>query len=41
MFYGGIAGAAVTLIAGIAAFLVLARGKKRIARKLRDEYGED
>jgi len=40
MFYGGLAGAAATLIAAIVAAIVLAQGNKRIKRKLNSEYGE-
>ena len=40
MFYGGLAGAAATLVAAIAAAIILARGSKRIKRKLNQEYGE-
>jgi len=40
MFYGGLAGAAVTLLAAIIAAISLARGNKRIKRKLDQEYGD-
>ena len=40
MFYGGLAGVAATLVAAIAAAIALARGSKRIKRKLNQEYGE-
>lgn len=40
MFYGGLAGAAATIIAAIIAVIVLARGNKRIKRKLNQEYGD-
>jgi hypothetical protein len=40
MLYGGVAGAAVTLIASVISSILLARGKKRIIRQLDLEYGE-
>lgn len=40
LFYGGLAGAALTILAALIASVVLARGNKRIKRKLNQEYGE-
>jgi len=40
LFYGGLAGLAATFVAALAAALVLARGNKRIKRKLDQDYGE-
>jgi len=40
MFYGGLAGAAATLIAAVIAAIALSRGNKRIKRKLNQEYGD-
>jgi len=39
MFYGGIAGAALTLVASVIAAAVLGAGRKRIVKRLNDEYG--
>ncbi len=39
MFYGGIAGAILTLIASVIAIAVLNAGRKRIVKRLNDEYG--
>lgn len=41
LFYGGIAGMAVTLIAAIIVIIVMSGSRKRLRRKLRDEYGDD
>ena len=40
MFYGGIAGAAATIVAAVIAAIILASGSKRIKNKLNQEYGE-
>jgi len=39
MFYGGIAGAALTLVATIVVSIVMKNSRKNIIRKLNDEYG--
>ena len=39
MFYGGLAGAALVLIASAVAAAVLRSGRKKIVSKLNDEYG--
>ena len=39
MFYGGIAGAGLTLVASVVAAAVLRSGRKKIVKKLNDEYG--
>jgi hypothetical protein len=39
MFYGGIVGILTTLIACIVRFIVRRGGKRRIIRKLNEEYG--
>ena len=40
LFYGGLAGLAATFAAAVVAAIVLARGNKRIKRKLDQEYGD-
>jgi hypothetical protein len=39
MFYGGLAGAAVSLAAGALAAILLARGRRRLRERFDDEYG--
>ena len=39
MFYGGLAGAVLILIASVVAALVLKAGRKKIIKRLNDEYG--
>jgi hypothetical protein len=39
LFYGGIAGAALSLAASVAAIFVFRGGGKRLKKKLDDEYG--
>ncbi|MDR1299701.1 MAG: hypothetical protein LBJ84_05560 [Oscillospiraceae bacterium] len=39
MFYGGLAGAAATIVAAAIAAVLLARGKRRLRERLNDEYG--
>ena len=41
MFYGGIAGALLTLLAAIIVLVILKRSRKRIILKLNDEYGDN
>jgi hypothetical protein len=40
LFYGGLIGAAATVVATVAVAIALARGNKRIKRKLNQEYGD-
>jgi len=40
LFYGSLAGLAATSVAAVVAAVVLARGNKKIKRKLDQEYGE-
>jgi H+/gluconate symporter-like permease len=40
LFYGGLAGTAATILAALIAAVLLARGNKKIKRKLNQEYGE-
>ena len=40
LFYGGLAGAAATILAAIIAAIALASGNKRIKSKLNREYGD-
>ena len=40
LFYGGLAGAALTIVASVIAAILLASGSKRIKNKLNQEYGE-
>ena len=40
LFYGGLAGMAVTIVAAVIAVIILASGNKRIKSKLNQEYGE-
>ena len=39
MFYGGIAGMGLVLIAAVVAALILSRSKARLTKKLDEEYG--
>ena len=39
MFYGGIAGAALVAVASVAAAIVLKISKKKIVKRLNEEYG--
>jgi hypothetical protein len=39
MFYGGLAGAAATVLAAVIAAALLSRGKRRLRERLNDEYG--
>ena len=39
LFYGGIAGMAIVVIISIIVIAVLAGSRKRLRRKLNDEYG--
>jgi len=39
MFYGGMAGAALILLASVIAIAMLKAGRKKIVKKLNDEYG--
>jgi len=39
LFYGGIAGMTMVLIASIIVIAVLGGGRKRLRRKLNEEYG--
>ncbi|MCL2661987.1 MAG: hypothetical protein FWE83_01475 [Oscillospiraceae bacterium] len=41
LFYGGIAGMVLVIIVSIIVFIVLAGSRKRLRRKLDDEYGEN
>jgi len=40
LFYAGLAGLAATFVSAVVAAIVLARGNKKIKRKLDQEYGE-
>jgi hypothetical protein len=40
MFYGGIAGAVLTLIAALVTFFVMSRSRARLKTKFDDEYGK-
>ena len=40
LFYGGITGAAIVLVVAIIVIAVLAGSRKRLRRKLNEEYGE-
>lgn len=40
LFYGGLAGMSLSLLAGLSAGLLLAARKRRLRRKLIEEYGE-
>ncbi len=41
LFYGGIAGMAVTLIVAIIVIIVMSGSRKRLRRKLKEEYGDE
>jgi len=39
LFYGGIAGMAIVVITSIVVIIILSGSRKRLRRKLNDEYG--
>jgi hypothetical protein len=41
LFYGGIAGMAITLIAAAIVITVLSGSRRRLRKKLNEEYGEN
>ena len=41
LFYGGIAGMAVTVIVSVIIVIVLAGSRKRLRKKMNDEYGDN
>ena len=41
LFYGGIVGMAITVIVGAVIFFLMVKHKKRLQRKLNEEYGEN
>lgn len=41
LFYGGIIGMAITLVIAIIVIVVLSGSRKRLRRKLNEEYGEN
>ena len=41
LFYGGIAGMAIVLVVSVVVIIILAGSRKRLRRKLSDEYGAD
>ncbi len=40
LFYGGIAGMAITLIAALIVVIVMSGSRRRLRKKLKEEYGE-
>jgi len=41
LFYGGIAGIVVVIIAAVITFVVMSGSRKRLRRKLDEEYGSN
>jgi predicted membrane metal-binding protein len=41
LFYGGVAGMAVVVVVAIIVIAVLAGSRKRLRRKLNEEYGDN
>lgn len=40
LFYGGIAGMAITLVVAIIVIIVMSGSRRRLRKKLKEEYGE-
>ena len=40
LFYGGIAGMAITLVVAIIVIIVMSDSRRRLRKKLKEEYGE-
>lgn len=40
LFYGGLAGMAITLVAALVVIIVTSGSRRRLRKKLKEEYGE-